>query len=160
MATDTGNKPLNPKHAIFVSEYVKHGNGSAAALAAGYAESNVSTTATLLLKREDVKSAIAVVRKELSVQGVYNLKTAMSEADAAMAFAKETKNANAYVKAVELRSKLSGLMIERHDMKVVGFHVSVAGIDFTKRDGEKAEAEEIEEQEQTDVTDTGEDLLK
>ena len=38
---------------------------------------------------------------------------AMGEAKDAMDFAYKTDNASAYVKAVELRSKLSGLLIDR-----------------------------------------------
>jgi hypothetical protein len=37
----------------------------------------------------------------------------MKEAGQAMEFAKETGNANAYVKAVELRAKLNGLLIDK-----------------------------------------------
>lgn len=43
----------------------------------------------------------------------YVVAIAMDEAKEGMIFAKETNNANAYCKAVELRAKLSGLLIDR-----------------------------------------------
>ncbi len=146
------SKELTPVQAKFVAEYLKHGDGAAAARASGYTGKSPKSKAYQLLHTcENVKSAIADARKALVTQGKYNLIKAMEEADDVIAFAKEHKNPNAYVKAVELKAKLNGLLIERHDMKMTGFHVSVAGIDFSKRD--KVESDE------TDVTDTGEDLL-
>lgn len=44
---------------------------------------------------------------------VYDLATAMAEAEAVCAFAKQHKNAMAYCKGTELRAKLSGLLIDR-----------------------------------------------
>lgn len=44
---------------------------------------------------------------------VYDLATAMREAEAVCAFAKLHKNAMAYCKGTELRAKLSGLLIDR-----------------------------------------------
>ena len=44
---------------------------------------------------------------------VYDLATAMREAEDVCAFSKLHKNAMAYCKATELRAKLSGLLIDR-----------------------------------------------
>lgn len=122
--------------AKFVAEYLRHSNGKAAAIAAGYSEDRAASTASeLLAKHPAVIEAVSAARKSLVAEGTYNLKMAMDEAKAAMDFAKETENANAYTKAVELRSKLNGLLIEKHAHTMVGFHVSVGGIDFSKRDG-------------------------
>lgn len=58
----------------------------------------------------------------------YNADVAMNECESAILFAKETGNANAYVKAVELKSKLKGLLVEKVDMRQVGFQIQIGGI--------------------------------
>ena len=50
---------------------------------------------------------------------VYDLATAMREAEDVCAFAKLHKNAMAYCKGTELRAKLSGLLIERVEIATV-----------------------------------------
>lgn len=59
----------------------------------------------------------------------YNAEQAMLEAEEAMQFARETENANAFVKAIELRSKLKGLLIEKHQVQQVGFQINIGGIE-------------------------------
>lgn len=66
---------------------------------------------------------------------VHNLEKAMAEAEEAMRFAKETENANAYVKAVEHRAKLNGLLVDRQEVKQVGFTIQIAGIYDPGEDG-------------------------
>ncbi len=129
-------KRLRPKQAKFVQEVVKHGNAAAAARAAGYAKNSSTVAGSQLMKQPAVKEALNEIRNKVVEDGAYNLKMAMAECTEAMAFAKLTENANAYTKAVELRAKLNGLMVERHDMRTVGFHVSVTGIDFSKRNSD------------------------
>ena len=53
---------------------------------------------------------------------VYDLTTAMKECEDVIAFARQHKNSMAYCKAVELRAKLSGLLIEK---------VEVVSVDLT-----------------------------
>ena len=50
----------------------------------------------------------------------------MSEAKDTMQFARETENANAYCKAVELRAKLSGLLIDRVEVVSIDLSGSIA----------------------------------
>ncbi len=47
------------RHERFVAEYLVDGNGRRAALAAGYASASAAVTAHRLLRREDVRAAIA-----------------------------------------------------------------------------------------------------
>lgn len=58
----------------------------------------------------------------------YNIDAAMKECEDAIEFARETENANAYVKAVELKSKLQGLLVEKHQIQQVPFTISIGGI--------------------------------
>ncbi len=151
---------LNPRQARFAAEYLKHGNGEAAAIAAGYTENNAAWTADNLLKNcPGVIELIAQSRKAVAVEGTYNLKTAMKECEDTMELAVKTENANAYAKAVELRSKLNGLLVEKHDVRQVGFHVSVGGIDFNKRDGTEPIPDEIDITATSKEDDDAEDLF-
>lgn len=128
---------LNHRQTLFVAAFLKHGNAAQAAREAGYNPETSNQTGYNLMNRDRypaVTDAIKAAQKKVMEEGEYNLKKAMAECEDAMNFAKETKNANALAKAVELRTKLNGLLVEKHDIKQVGFHVNVNGIDFSKRD--------------------------
>lgn len=55
---------------------------------------------------------------------------ALDEAQEAIEFAKKTDNANAYVKAVELRAKISGLLEDKKNPMALGggFVVQIVGV--------------------------------
>jgi len=120
-------RKLTPKQAAFVAEYLKDSNGTRAAIVAGYGEKNAKQTAWKLLhKIPAVVDAVAAARTEVQEQAIYNLQAAMDEAEKTIEFARETKNANAMAKAVELRAKLNGLLIDRHDVRqAVGFKIVI-----------------------------------
>lgn len=117
---------LNPKQAKFVKEYVKDGNQLRAATAAGY--SSAKGTASKVANRPAVQSALSEVRSKVSSVAAYTLEAAMDQAEAAAQFAIETGNANAYVKAVELKAKLSGHMIERIQQQISPFTLRIRGV--------------------------------
>lgn len=122
-------RKLTPKQATFVAEYLKDSNGTRAAIAAGYSPRNARHQAwELLHKQPSVVEALEETRKASAKKAEYNLDTAMKEAEEAIEFSKNTKNANAYVKAVELRTKLNGLLIEKHDVRHAGFQLIISGI--------------------------------
>ncbi len=56
-------------------------------------------------------------REVIRAENDYTREKAMDELEATMKFARETKNAGALAKAVELRTKLAGLLIERRDVR-------------------------------------------
>ena len=120
---------LNPRQERFVAEYLKDGNASRAAVAAGYSPKAAKDRGwNLLHESPAVMNALEIARKEVAEKSKYNLEKAMNEAQEAIDFAKQTENANAYVKAVELRSKLNGLLIEKHDVRTVGFSINILGV--------------------------------
>lgn len=120
---------MKPRERKFVEEFLKHGHQTRAALAAGYAKSRAqSDGSNLVRKNEEVKAALAEARNKSVAAASYNIQAAMEEADQAIQFARETENANAYVKAVELKSKLNGLLIEKHQHQVANFQLNVEGI--------------------------------
>jgi hypothetical protein len=126
------NTPLKPREAKFIAEYLKDSNGSRAAIASGYSGNSAAQEAYRLLhENPGVMAAIAEARKGLKELGIYNLEKAMKEADDVIAFAKETENANAYAKAFELKAKLNGLLVEKHDVRTSGFVLQISGIGKT-----------------------------
>jgi phage terminase small subunit len=122
-------RELTERQQKFVSEYLKDENGTRAAKVAGYPENGAAQQAHRLLKKTPVViDAIAQAKKDFSTKHEYTLDKAMKEAEAAIEFAIQTKNANAYVKAVELRTKLNGLLVEKHDVRQVGFNIVIKGV--------------------------------
>lgn len=122
------NNPLTPQQLKFCEEYVKtmkanngSGNGKEAAIAAGYSEKGAARQAHLLLNyNSEVKAYMAKIRNRAEAKGLYSLEMAMREADEAIDFAIATNNANARVKALELKMKLHGLLIEKHHVQQGG----------------------------------------
>jgi phage terminase small subunit len=123
-------KRLTPKQLKFVEFYLAGNSGAVSARLAGFSEKCAGERAMKLLNRNPlVKEAVAEARKTSEGKAKYNYESAMQEADRAIQFAVTHKNANAYVKAAELKMKLSGLLIERHDVRQVGFSINISGID-------------------------------
>ena len=59
------SKDLTPKEQIFVREFLKHGNGTRAAVAAGYSAATASVTASKMLRKAKVSEELANLRKKL-----------------------------------------------------------------------------------------------
>jgi terminase small subunit-like protein len=93
-----------------------------AARSAGYSESFARVAAHRIGGKPAVAQAIEEIQKKGREMAVYDLATAMREANEVCNFAKLHKNAMAYCKGTELRAKLSGLLIDR---------VEVVEIDLT-----------------------------
>lgn len=60
-----------------------------------------------------VQEYLSNIQQSVAIRASHTVVQAMHEAEQGMIFAKETENAGAFVKAVELRAKLSGLLIDR-----------------------------------------------
>lgn len=56
---------LSPRYQRFVQEYVQHGNGTQAAIAAGFAERSARDQASRLLRRPQIAAAIAEAKRDL-----------------------------------------------------------------------------------------------
>jgi len=101
-------------------ENISCGMGSfPAAKKAGYSSSYAKVIATRTKKNPVVAQAIERIRAEGMKMAVFDLAAAMEEAEDAAAFARQHKNPMAYVKATELHSKLSGLLIDRVEITTV-----------------------------------------
>lgn len=106
----------------FVQEYLANGGNAAAAVrAAGYAPTHASHQGWLLVNKDEaVKAEIERAHQELAERTDYRAEKAMEELGEVITFARETKNATAMARAVELRMKLAGLLVEKVDMNVSG----------------------------------------
>lgn len=120
---------LQPKHKIFVERYLVHRNGSEAVREAGFNAKYPADRALKILKIPKIAKIIAALNTNVAKKLEYTAESAMLEAEQGMAFARETENATAFVKAVELRAKLRGLLIEKLQHQMVGaFTVNIGGI--------------------------------
>ncbi len=120
---------LKPQQAKFVSEYLRTGNQREAAIAAGYAQGSASSKACQLMKHPKVIEAIKEAQQAIQDEGIYNLKKAMADADAAYEMAKLKKNAAGMTAAATLKAKLAGLMVDRSEVKQIGFQINITGYD-------------------------------
>ncbi len=96
-----------------------------AARATGFKAKSVPS----LLKKPAVKEYLAQrANFSLATVEAYNTPAAMAELAEAMAFARETKNATALARCIELRARLSGLLTEKQSAQTQ-FKIVIAGLD-------------------------------
>lgn len=129
-------REINARQAKLIEAKLAGASHIEAAKAAGYTGSDNSLTthtSNLLHKSPAVVAVMETARKVVAERIAYTAEKAMLEAERGMEFAEETGNANAFVKAVELRAKLQGLLIEKYDVRMAaGFMVNITGINHKK----------------------------
>lgn len=106
------------KEARYAAGIIKGLTKKQAAIEAGFSVSVAEHSANKIHEKPAVQAAIEQARTEIRAAAVYDHAQAMAEAGEAIAFAKKHGNSMALVKAIELRSKLSGLLIDRAEVKV------------------------------------------
>lgn len=123
-------RELNPRQAAFVANYLKMGDGQAAATAAGFPKASAKQRAyDLLHNNKVVMAAVAKARNAVAKKSEYNLERLMDELNDGADFARETGNATALARFTELKAKAMGLLIERIDQRQVGsFEINITGI--------------------------------
>lgn len=109
---------LSTREEVFVSSYAAGRNLVDSAIASGSKPQSAAKYANRLMKKPKIQKALDEIRAQARKNAVFTVERAMDEAQSALDFAHETGNATAYVKAVEHRAKLNGLLIERHHLKV------------------------------------------
>lgn len=144
------NGEISPTHAELLRAYLRTGTSLLAAKAVGMNP----VTARSWLGSPAGKMHLNKLRGEIVQHTKYDVDRAMQDMREAAAFARETENATALVRAHELMMKLHGLLIERVDQRQVGnFQVAISGID-DEPEPEKIEAKVIDiEPEQTTYAD-------
>lgn len=120
---------LNEMQLKFVSEYLKTSSPTASAIAAGYAPAGAKSQAYQLLRNPKIKAELQRVQALVQEEGVYNLKKALADAEEAYQVAKANENAAAMTAAATLKAKLSGLMVDRSEVKQIGFMINITGYD-------------------------------
>lgn len=130
--TTTKPKParaelLTPLQQAFVHEYAK-GDKSAtqAAIAAGYSPRTARVQVYSLLRNAGVKAELDRIRERITKKTVYDATAAFNEAGEAMEIARKTNNSHAFTKAVELRSKLHGLLTDKLLVETVSVDLTAA----------------------------------
>ena len=114
---------LSIREAAFAAQYVaKHGNGTQAAIAAGYAPKSAHVSASLLIRRPKVKRRIdRLTRKhEITADRV------LTRLDNLSAKAEESGNYPAAVRAEELIGKSLGMWVDRSvsvSLDLTGQHI-------------------------------------
>jgi len=116
-AKGDGTRNLTPKQFRFVLAYCGGLDQKNATIAAGYSAKS-SAAAYDLMHTPAVRAAIDEMHSKLRAKTTYEAADAFREAGEAIEFAKETKNANALVRALELRARLNGLLTEKVSLEV------------------------------------------
>jgi hypothetical protein len=85
----------------------------------------------LLTRKPEIAAALATVRVEMARRAQYGMDRLIADLDSAAAFARETENANALARCLELKGKALGLLVDRMDLRVqqIPFRIVISGID-------------------------------
>lgn len=126
-----GRAPCRDKQAVenrikFAAAYAVSGVQAEAARQAGIS----SESAKNYSKEPWVKEVLEKAKARAIETVKLTVEKALDEAQEAIEFAKKTDNANAYVKAVELRAKISGLLEDKKNPMALGggFVVQIVGV--------------------------------
>jgi len=112
--------PWTHRQRLYVQHAARGLDPVQAGLAAGFKKSYaVSFAKRFSTQYPHVMEAVRQLRKQSCEKAGYDLATAMTQAGEDREFAYREKNPNAAVKASELRSKLSGLLIDRIEITAV-----------------------------------------
>ncbi len=112
-------RELTPRQSAFVAAFQTGMPAAQAAVQAGYSPRSAKHTAySLMHENKLVRAELDKLREKLVAEAEYNGAKAMADCESGMAFAVKTDNANAYVRAVELKMRLVGLLREKVDITV------------------------------------------
>ena len=109
---DPPDMPLDERQRRFVQFVAKGLPLKDAARQAGYSEA-YSRKTRHLMQHPGIAKELSRVQKEARTALSYDVQTSMLECAEVIAFAKAKGNAMAFCKAVELRARLSGLLIDK-----------------------------------------------
>lgn len=110
----SSKKPLSPKQARFVQEFLKDNNATQAAIRAGYSDGGAKQQGSRLLTYANVAAAISKGQKRVAKKAEITTESLAAEFEEARQLAKRQGQASAMVAATTGKGKLSGLLVERH----------------------------------------------
>lgn len=108
---------LTPKQKAFVREYKKNGgNGTQAAINAGYSEESARAISSENLTKPYIQEALKQEEKKLQEKYEYTIDDMVRELDDVKMKADAEQNRQAQIKAIELKGKAFGLFIDRQEI--------------------------------------------
>jgi phage terminase small subunit len=111
---------LTPKQKAFVREYKKNGgNGTQAAIKAGYSENTADVIATENLRKPSIREALEKEEKKLQEKYEYTIDDMVRELDDVKMKADAEQNRQAQIKAIELKGKAFGLFVEKVENNII-----------------------------------------
>ena len=117
---------LTPKQKAFVREYKKNGgNGTQAAIKAGYSEKTARKIASENVTKPDIKEALAQEEKKLQEKYEYTIDDMVRELDDVKMKADAEQNRQAQIKAIELKGKAFGLFVDKQETTVKGIETAL-----------------------------------
>lgn len=112
---------LTPKQKAFIREYKKNGgNGTQAAIKAGYSENTADVIATENLRKPSIREALEKEEKKLQEKYEYTIDDMVRELDDVKMKADAERNRKAQIKAIELKGKAFGLFVDKQETTVKG----------------------------------------
>lgn len=111
---------LTPKQKAFVREYKANGgNGTQAAIKAGYSENTADVIATENLRKPSIKEALEKEEKKLQEKYEYTIDDMVRELDDVKMKADAEQNRQAQIKAIELKGKAFGLFVDKVENNII-----------------------------------------
>jgi phage terminase small subunit len=108
---------LTPKQKAFVREYKKNGgNGTQAAINAGYSEESARAISSENLTKPYIQEALKQEEKKLQEKYEYTIDDMVRELDDVKMKADAEQNRQAQIKAIELKGKAFGLFVDRQEI--------------------------------------------
>lgn len=112
---------LTPKQKAFVREYKKNGgNGTQAAIKAGYSEKTARKIAAENVTKPVIREALEKEEKKLQEKYEYTIDDMVRELDDVKMKADAEQNRQAQIKAIELKGKAFGLFVDKQETTVKG----------------------------------------
>lgn len=110
--------PLSTRQRSFVHAYVESGNGAAAAIKAGYSERSAKVTASRLLTKANVRTAVRTQQEEIAKRLDLSREKVLAELQEAVNVARMKGDAQAMVAAWREVAKICGFYApERKSLK-------------------------------------------
>ena len=111
---------LTPKQKAFVREYKKNGgNGTQAAISAGYSEESARAISCENLTKPYIQEALKQGEKKLQEKYEYTIDDMVRELDDVKMKADAEQNRQAQIKAIELKGKAFGLFVDKVENNII-----------------------------------------
>lgn len=124
---------LTPLQLRFVENFISGMNVTQSAIAAGYSPNSAHVKGSENLKIPRIRRMVEEARQQstqiLVERATYTAESAIRELDDAINFAKETSNAAAWVRAVETKAKVAGLLQDKSQSATAAFAINIVGLE-------------------------------